>query len=59
MNELKPVQEELNCCADESDREVDDLKSICSVDGVHLLIKMFILSRLLKKILIYSPQEEL
>ena len=49
MNKFEPVQEELNSCADESDTEVDDLKSSRSVDGVHLLIKMFILSRLLKK----------
>ena len=59
MNEFELVQEELNCCADESDREVDDLKNSCNFNGVHLLIKMFILPDLFKKILFHSPQEKL
>ena len=55
-NGFEPVQKKLKNYADEREKEVDDLKSSRRVDWVNLLIKMFILPQLLRKITIYCLQ---
>ena len=55
-NGFEPVQKELKNYADETEKEVDDLKSSRKVDGVHLLIKIFILPQSLRKITIHCLQ---
>ena len=56
-NGFEPVQKKLKNYADEKEKEVDDLQNSRKVDWMHLLIKMFILPQLLRKITIHCLQE--